>query len=237
MYIKSIILFVVIVFAFSGCAGMSETQQNTAQGTAIGTGVGAATGAAIGALAGDAGIGAAIGAGVGAVGGYIWSSRMEDQKKQMEQVTAGSGIEVTQTADNQLKMNIPSDISFDSGRAEIKPEMFPVLNSLVAGLMSNPNAQATIIGHTDNTGNDAINNPLSVNRAANTRNYLASQGIQSTRIIIDGRGSYEPVAPNDNPLNRAKNRRVEVFVFEPQQAQQQQQQIPQSQPQYQQPTY
>ena len=167
---KSIIFVVVLVFSLGGCAGMNESQQNTAQGTAIGTGLGAATGAAIGALAGDAGIGAAIGAGVGAVGGYAWSSRMEEQKRQMEQATAGSDIEVTQTENNQLKMNIPSDISFDSGRAEIKPEMYPILNSLAAGLMSNPDAQATIVGHTDNTGNDTINNPLSVNRAANTRN-------------------------------------------------------------------
>ena len=86
---------------------------------------------------------------------------------------------------------------------------------------NNQNSQATIVGHTDNTGNDAINNPLSVNRAANTRQYIASQGIASNRINIDGRGSYEPIASNDSPLSRAKNRRVEVFVFEPnQQAQQ-----------------
>lgn len=233
---KSIIFVVVLVFSLGGCAGMNESQQNTAQGTAIGTGLGAATGAAIGALAGDAGIGAAIGAGVGAVGGYAWSSRMEEQRRQMKQATAGSDIEVTKTENNQLKMNIPSDISFDSGRAEIKPEMYPILNSLAAGLMSNPNAQANIVGHTDNTGNDTINNPLSINRAANTRNYLTSQGIPTHRISIDGRGSYEPVAPNDSPINRAKNRRVEVFVFEPQQTQQQQQ-IPQNQPQFQQPTY
>ncbi len=230
---NKLILIIIMLVALVGCAGMTPSQQNTAQGTAVGTGLGAATGAAIGALAGDAGIGAAIGAGVGAVGGYAWSSRMEEQKRQMQQATAGTDIQVTQTANNQLKMNIPSDISFDSGRAEIKPEMYPVLNSLVAGLMSNPNAQASIVGHTDNTGNDAINNPLSVNRAANTRNYIVSQGIQSNRIRIDGRGSYEPEVPNDSPMNRAINRRVEVFVFEPQQQQQPQYQ----QPQYQQPRY
>jgi len=178
---------------------------------------GAAVGAIIGAIVGDPGLGAGIGAGVGAVGGYVWSSQMEKQKRQMEQATAGTDIEVTQTENNQLKMNIPSDISFDSGRAEIKQNMYPVLNSLVAGLMSNPDSQATIVGHTDNTGNDAINNPLSVNRAANTRQYIASQGIASNRINIDGRGSHEPVANNDSSINRAKNRRVEIFVFEPDQ--------------------
>lgn len=234
---NKVIPIIVILALLVGCANMTPEQRGAAQGTAIGTGVGAAVGAAIGALAGDAALGAGIGAGVGAVGGYVWSSRMEEQKRQMERATAGSDIQVTQTENNQLKMNIPSDISFDSGRAEIKPEMYPVLNSLAAGLMSNLNAQASIVGHTDNTGNDTINNPLSVNRAANTRNYLASQGISAHRINIDGRGSYEPIAPNDSPLNRAKNRRVEIFIFEPQQPQTQQQQMPQNQRQYQQPNY
>ncbi len=60
-----------------------------------------------------------------------------------------------------------------------------------------------------------------MNRAANTRQYLASQGIASNRIDVGGRGSYEPIAPNDSRINRAKNRRVEIFVYEPdQQAQQ-----------------
>lgn len=228
---KLTVLIVVIALALGGCSGMSERQQNTAQGTVVGAGVGAAIGSIIGAIAGDAGLGAGIGAGVGAMGGFAWSNNMEHQKKQMEQATAGTDIEVTQTENNQLKMNIPGDFSFDSGRAEIKPNMFPVLNSLVAGLRSNPVSQVRIIGHTDNTGTDEINNPLSINRAGNTRAYLVNQGIQSNRIVIDGRSSYEPIAPNDSPANRAKNRRVEIFVFEPQQPPQYQQ------PQYQQPQY
>ena len=126
-----IVPILVILMLLVGCANMTPSQRKTAQGTAIGTGMGAATGAAIGALAGDAGIGAAIGAGVGAIGGYVWSSHMEKQRQQMEQVTTGTGIEVTQTPGNELKMNVPGDFSFDTGRADIKPEMRPVLNSLV----------------------------------------------------------------------------------------------------------
>ena len=233
MFLKKSIFIVLMTVLLAGCASMTESQRSTAQGTAAGTGIGAAAGAIIGAIAGDPALGAGIGAGVGAIGGYIWSSRMEKQKQQMEQVTTGTGIEVTQTQNNQLKMDVPGDFSFDTGRADIKPEMRPVLNSLVAGLMSNPAAQANIIGHTDSTGTDTINNPLSVNRAASTRNYIISQGIQMNRIHIDGRGSYEPVASNDNAAGRAKNRRVEIYMFEPQQAQQlPQQQMPQTSPQY-----
>jgi outer membrane protein OmpA-like peptidoglycan-associated protein len=231
MLMKRTVPVIVMTTLLASCANMSPTQQSALQKTGMGAAAGAAAGAAIGAIAGDAGIGAAIGAGAGALGGYIWSASMEDQKKEMEEAVSGTGINVSQTADNRLKLNIPSDISFDTGRAEIKPEMYPVLNSLAAGLKSNPSSQVNIVGHTDNTGNDAINNPLSINRAANTRDYLVQQGIQPHRISIDGRGSREPEAPNDSPANRAKNRRVEIFVYEPQQQpvqqQQQQQQMPQ----------
>jgi len=213
MHNKLMILVIVIVLVLGGCAGMSETQRGTAQGSAIG----AATGAVIGAIAGNgkgAAIGAAAGAGVGAAAGYIWSKNMEEQKRQMEEATAGTGVQVSQTDDNRLKLDIPSDISFDTNRAEIKPNMRPVLDSFANSLMNNVSAMVTIVGHTDNSGSDAINNPLSVNRAASTRDYLVSHGVSSGRISIDGRGSYEPVAPNDTPANRAKNRRVEIFVFE-----------------------
>jgi len=152
---------------------------------------------------------------------------MEKQRQQMEQVTEGTGIEVTQTSGNELKMNVPGDFSFDTGRADIKSEMRPVLNSLIAGMMSNPAAQARIIGHTDSTGTDAINNPLSINRAAGTRHYLVSQGIAANRIHIDGRGEYEPIASNDTAEGRARNRRVEIYMFEMPQAQPPQSQYPQ----------
>lgn len=201
--------------ALGGCASMTDTQRGTAQGTAIGAGAGAAIGALIG-----GGKGAAIGAGSGAVlgagAGYIWSKRMEEQKRQMEAATAGTGVQVSQTADNRLMLNIPSDISFDTGRADIKPNFRPILDSFATSLLNNPGTTIIIVGHTDNTGTDAINNPLSVNRAASTRDYLVSRGVPIQRIQIDGRGSYQPIAPNDNSYNRAKNRRVEIFVMEQQ---------------------
>ena len=143
---------------------------------------------------------------------------MEEQKKQMETATAGTGVQVSQTEDNRLKLNIPSDISFDSGRADIKSGFRPILDSFATSLVNNAGTAITIIGHTDNTGSDAINNPLSVNRAASTRDYLVSRGVASNRIQIDGHGSREPVAANDTPANRAENRRVEIFVTEVQTA-------------------
>jgi len=178
--------------------------------------IGAAAGAAIGALAHSSNRthGALAGAAIGAIGGYVWSSQMEKQKKEMEQATQGTGVQVTQTADNQLKLEVPSDISFDVGRAAIKSNFAPILDKFAQSLNQNPASTVRIIGHTDSTGSDAINNPLSVNRAASTRDYLTGRGVSSQRIAIDGRGSQQPIADNSSEAGRARNRRVEIFVAE-----------------------
>jgi outer membrane protein OmpA-like peptidoglycan-associated protein len=205
----------------TGCANMDQTQRGTATGAGIGAGVGAILGAVTGPGGGGrATAGAAIGGLAGAVAGNVWSRRMEEQKQQMQQATQGTGVQVTQTADNQLKMEIPSDISFDLGRADIKPNFRPILDKFAATLNQNPASRVNIIGHTDNTGRDSLNDPLSVHRATNTRDYLVTRGVTASRFQVSGRGSHEPLVNNDSEANRAKNRRVEIFVAEQQQQQQ-----------------
>ena len=204
---------VLIAFTLGGCASMTETQK----GTAKGAGIGAVGGAVIGAVAGGtkgAVIGAAVGGVAGGVAGNVWSKRMQDQKKQMEEATAGTGVAVTKTPDNRLKLDIPSDISFDVGRADIKPNFRTVLDTFANGLANNPTSTINIVGHTDSTGSDRINNPLSLNRASAARDYIAARGVASSRFTIDGRGSREPIVANDSATNKAKNRRVEIFVAE-----------------------
>jgi len=193
-------------------AGCSTYEPNTARDT----GIGAAAGAAIGAMAHSSNRthGAVAGAAIGALGGYIWSSQMEKQRREMQQATQGTGVKVTQTPDNQLKLEVPSDISFDVGRADIKSNFKPILDKFAQTLNENPATTVRIIGHTDSTGSDAINDPLSVNRASSARSYLAGRGVNAQRIAIDGRGSREPVADNATEAGRAANRRVEIFVGE-----------------------
>ncbi|ACT48837.1 OmpA family protein [Methylotenera mobilis] len=205
---------VVLALVLGGCANMTETQKGTAKGAAIGAGAGAVVGAIAGKGKGAA-IGAAVGAAAGAVAGNVWTKRQEEQKRQMEEATAGTGVGVTQTADNRLKLDIPSDISFDVGRADIKANFRAVLDTFATSLVNNPASNVTVIGHTDNTGSDAVNNPLSVNRAASVRDYVVARGVQHSRITIEGRGAREPLVANDTAANRAKNRRVEIFVAEP----------------------
>ena len=104
----------------AGCENMSERQK----GTAVGAGVGAAAGAVIGtATGGKAGTGAVVGGAIGAVAGNMWSKRKEDRRIAMEQARSGTGVEVSRTPDNQLKVNIPNDISFDTDSATIKPQL------------------------------------------------------------------------------------------------------------------
>lgn len=194
------------VLVLTGCATATPEQKSA--------GTGALIGAVAGQILGRDSKSTAIGAGLGALGGYVWSKNMEDKKRAMEAATAGTGTEVTQTADNQLRLAIPNDISFDTGSADIRPGLRPILDQFAQGLGQQPSMEVRIVGHTDNTGSDAINNPLSVNRAQSARDYLVSRGVSSSRISIDGQGSREPIVDNATEAGRARNRRIDIFLAE-----------------------
>ena len=131
IFTTTIVSAALAIAGLSGCANMSETQQGTAQGAGLGALAGAVLGAATGGSRGAA-QGAVLGGAVGAGGGYIWSKRMQDQKVAMERATAGTGVAVSQTNDNRLKLDIPSDVSFDVGRSNIKSNFAPVLTNFPA---------------------------------------------------------------------------------------------------------
>lgn len=196
----------------TGCESMGERER----GTAVGAGVGAAAGAVLGSATGNnAGSSAVVGAAIGAVAGNLWSKRMEDKRKAMEQATAGTGIDVSRTAQNELKVSVPADAGFSTGSAQIQGSLRPVLDQFAQGL--DAKTRIRVIGHTDSTGSDAINNPLSLERAESVRDYLAGRGVAASRVDISGRGSHEPVADNGSADGRARNRRVEIFLREPEQ--------------------
>ena len=207
------VLILSAVLVLTGCETMTNTQRNTA----LGVGIGALAGAGIAKATGKkAGKGALIGAALGGVGTYVWSASMERQRQELLAATQGTGVTVARTPDNQLKLAIPADVSFDSNSAYIKSQFRPVLNSFASSLVRNPGTHVVIIGHTDSTGGPHINDPLSLQRANATRDYIFSRGVQGARIQTEGRGAREPIASNDTSWGRSKNRRVEVFVAEPQ---------------------
>ncbi|MEY3252058.1 MAG: hypothetical protein RL227_1031 [Pseudomonadota bacterium] len=197
--------------ALAGCENMSARQTGTAQGA----GAGAVAGAVLGGITGgNAGRGAVIGGTLGAIAGNLWSKRMEDKRKDLEAATAGTGIEVARTADNRLRVNVPADLSFATNSAMLQPGTGRVLDRFAEGL--DGSMQVRIIGHTDSTGSDAINDPLSQERARAVRDHLQDRGVLASRMDVVGRGSREPLADNGSENGRARNRRVELFLSEPQ---------------------
>jgi len=195
-----------VALALSGCDTMTAEQR--------GAGTGAMIGAVAGQVIGGNTRGTAIGAALGGLGGYVWSRQMEEKKRQMEKATAGTGTTVVQTADNQLQLSIPNDISFATGKHDIQPRLMPILDQFAQGLNQQPSMEVRIVGHTDSTGSDAINNPLSVQRAQSARDYLVGRGVAGQRIAIDGRGSREPIADNATEAGRARNRRIDIYLAE-----------------------
>lgn len=191
----------------AGCA----TQQQT--NTAVGTGAGAAVGAGIGALIGH-GTGAAVGAGIGAVAGGLIGYNWKVVKDDVQQSGATSlGIDVVEMPDGSLKVNIPSNVSFDTDKTALKPALLPVLDSVARSLNQHPELRAKVVGHTDSTGALAHNQTLSVNRARSVTDYLSRQGVAATRLTIEGRGPNDPIGDNATADGRALNRRVEIYLY------------------------
>ena len=164
------------------------------------------------------GRGAAIGAGIGAVAGGVAGYNWKVVKDDVQQAGAGSlGIDVIEMPDGSLKVNIPSNVSFDTDRSELKPALLPVLDSVARSMVQHPELRAKVVGHTDSTGAVAHNQTLSENRARSVTQHLAGQGVGAERLSIEGRGPNDPIADNGTAEGRAMNRRVEVYLYATQQ--------------------
>lgn len=101
-------------------------------------------------------------------------------------------------------------ILFNSGKATFKETSFQVLDNIVKVIKEFPTAKFAIEGHTDSTGNDKINNPLSADRAAAVKDYLISKGVKAENLSSEGFGSSRPIDSNKTAKGRANNRRTEI---------------------------
>lgn len=145
----------------------------------------------------------AIGAGVG---GY-----MDYQEKLLRDKLANTPVQVERAGD-QIKLVMPENITFATGSAALSPAATTSLTSVAEVLAKYTDTTITITGHTDSTGSDAINNPLSENRARSVADFLYQRGVASSRMRTQGFGSRQPVAANDTVEGRARNRRVEIVI-------------------------
>ncbi len=103
-------------------------------------------------------------------------------------------------------------ITFDVNKADIKSESFGTLKGIAGVLAENPDVNVKIIGHTDGDGDDAKNMDLSKRRAESVKNELVKNfGIDSSRLTTEGAGETKPIVANDTPVNKARNRRVEII--------------------------
>jgi len=105
------------------------------------------------------------------------------------------------------------NIYFDYDKATLRPESIEELERVVKFLQENPTLRVEISGHTDSDGSDAYNLRLSQARAQAVVDYLVSRGIEGGRLIARGYGESRPVAPNDTPENKQKNRRTELKIL------------------------
>lgn len=193
----------------SGCGA-----NQTIKGGAIGLGSGAALGAGVGAIAGGgkgATIGASIGAIVGGAAGAIIGNKMDKQAAELEQI---EGAQVEKVNEGEaIKVTFESGILFATNSSTLSTPSRAALDKFATSLQNNPDTDVEIYGHTDSTGSDAINNPLSVRRAESVYNYLNSKGVSGLRMSYEGFGSSQPIADNSTAAGRTENRRVEVIIL------------------------
>jgi len=105
-------------------------------------------------------------------------------------------------------------INFESGRASVRPEAKDVLEQIYNLLIQAEDSKLKLINHTDNTGTQDANYALSTARAESVKNFLIQKGIPATRFQkTDGKGQDEPVADNNTPAGKAKNRRVVITLL------------------------
>lgn len=188
-----------------------KTHSNTQTGALIGAAAGAAAGALSNAKADQARKNAVLGAGIGAIAGAGVGAYMDHQNKDLRERLAHRGVSITRHGED-IVLNMPGDITFASGSADLSASFMPVLNDVSAILNQYPSTYIDIVGYADSQGSDAYNLDLSNRRANAVAGYLVGRKVKAERIYVAGMGEANPIASNDTAEGRAKNRRVEITL-------------------------
>lgn len=219
---------------FSGCSsiqnawnGMSQAGQGATAGGTIGAAVGTGVGALIGGGKGTW-IGALVGSALGAGTGALVGNHMDRQKKALEAQLAQmqaqqdknsqdiSDIKVQMVKDRNdldaIKLVLGDAILFQTGKSNLSQAADATLSRIAYNLKQFPDTDVTVVGYTDSTGSESLNQTLSEQRAQSVVNYLESLGIPASRLKAVGMGESDPIATNATPEGRAQNRRVEMFI-------------------------
>lgn len=181
----------------------------------IGAGVGAVVGAVIGHQVSD-GKGKYVGAVAGAIAGAAVGNYMDKQQaelqKQLAQEAARNELSITELPGNALKVGLASDVSFDSGKAEIKPQAHATYSKIASILKDYDKTVVHVVGHTDSVGSDSYNQTLSDRRSSAVSGLLVSEAVPSGRVQLHGRGERELLVRTADGVNEARNRRVDIVI-------------------------
>jgi outer membrane protein OmpA-like peptidoglycan-associated protein len=205
-YRRAVSALALASLTLGACSSLNRKEKGGIIGAAAGGTIGGLIGKNNGGTAKGAIIGAAVGGTIGAVIGH----QMDQQAKELEQNIPGAVVE---RVGEGIQVTFASGLLFDFDSDAIKTTAADNLRNLAASLEKYPNTELLIVGHTDSQGSDDYNMTLSERRATSTANYLASQGVERTRLRTQGRGETEPVTDNSSEVEQARNRRVEVAIY------------------------
>lgn len=198
----------------SACTTDPYTGQRHINRTAVGIAAGAVGGYLLGDLIGGSHdrTEQLIGVGIGALAGGAVGAYMDRQEAELRRQTAGTGVDVIRQGDD-LILRMPSSVTFDVDRWNVKPQFYSVLDDVGRTLSSYDQTYVDVLGHTDTTGSNEHNQSLSERRATSVADYLASRGVQRARMATRGFGETAPIyMPDDTDMKKAANRRVEIKV-------------------------
>ncbi len=200
-----LVIALVAAILTGGCAAMIKTQKGAVGGTAAG----GAMGAVIGKAAGNTAMGAIIGAAVGGASGAIIGRQMDKQAEEIKNTVPDAKVE---RVGEGIVVEFSSNILFGFDKSDLSAEATENLNKLVTVLNTYPDTNIELQGHTDSKGSESYNQNLSEKRAGTVSQYLASQGINTSRLKTVGFGETIPKYDNETEEGRAQNRRVEFLI-------------------------
>jgi outer membrane protein OmpA-like peptidoglycan-associated protein len=204
----------VTALGMTACTTDPYTGQQRVNRTAVGIAAGAIGGYLLGDLVGGHNdrTEQLLGAGIGAIAGGVVGAYMDRQEADLRRQTAGTGVDVLRQGDD-LILRMPSSVTFDVDRWEVKPQFYGVLDDVGRTLGSYNQTYIDVLGHTDTTGSNEHNQLLSERRAAAVADYLATRGVARARMATRGFGETAPLyLPDDDDMKRAANRRVEIKI-------------------------
>ena len=198
----------------NGTGARKTGMSKTTKGGLLGAGGGAAAGAILGRVLGGGArgtaIGAIIGAAAGGTAGVLIGRKMDKQAEDLQRDMQNAKVE---RVGEGIKITFASGILFATNSSSLTADAASNIDQLAATVKKYADTNVVIEGHTDSSGSDAINQPLSERRAQAVANEISNQGVETGRITSTGYGSTQPVGDNSSAAGKAANRRVEVAIF------------------------